>query len=398
MIARTFTVWLPLLLACGAAVSLAEETENRPQRPNRFGIVYIMGYAGDHFPQDKSEFETLIKSVQAADYNVVLCQYTDWRAEICEKYGVQIMVDLLTPDHHVYKNVDGAKRLCTKLRDSDVVYAYHIWSDRIGGTAAGRTRDANNVRTWDPNHPVYVGSYNGRALADITSADLIGFYDFHWRRGGLWRHLLRVNNAAKQHNAGFLRYAQGDPGLIGKGNFNRVSYTISVSLAFGMKGYMYHHTGGEIDKNTWQWTQHGQDLARVNAEVAPLGPEVIKLGNPVAVYSTPLTRTAKDDPIESDKPYIPSELSAPPEDFWLQVRAGEAIYGVFQDRQKCDAIVFANHNAYQAQQMELRMAAKPEKMEHFDRRTSTWKALPLQDGVLTFTLRPAGAELLRIQK
>ena len=32
--------------------------------------------------------------------------------------------------------------------------------DEIGGTAAGRNRDAANVRAWDPKHPTYVGTRN----------------------------------------------------------------------------------------------------------------------------------------------------------------------------------------------------------------------------------------------
>ena len=391
------------LAALAVAVSLfvqsasAEDTAT-PRTADRFGIIYIMGYAGDSFPQAADEFEALIKSVKTAHYNVVLCKYTPERAKICAQYEVQIMVDLLTPDHHVYKNVDGVKALCESLRESGDVYAYHLWSDRIGGTAAGRSRDAKNVRGWDPKHPVYVGSYNGRALADVTGADLIGFYDFHWKRGGLWRHLQRTSEAAKKHNAGFLRYTQGDAGLIGKGNYNRVMYTISVSLVHGLKGYMYHHTGGEIDKKSWQWTEHGRDLAKVNAEVAPLGPELMKLGNPLAVYSTTQTRSAKDRPIESDGPYIQPELKAAPDDFWAQVSAGEALYGHFQDEEKRDHLLLANHNAYQPQAMQLKFAAPPKSLEQFDRQAGQWEAIELKDGIGAFELPPAAAELIRVSR
>lgn len=390
--------WLAILVAAVVSCELHGEEVYQPRRPDRFGIVYIMGYAGDSFPQDKAEFETLIQSVKAAHYNVVLCQYTDWRAEICKKHDVQIMVDLLTPNHHVYKNVEGAKGLAESLHKSDDVYAYHLWSDRIGGTAAGRSRDAKNVRDWDPNHAVYVGSYNGRALADVTDADLFGFYDFHWFRGGLWRHLERTSDAAKKHDAGFLRYTQGDAGRIGKGNYNRVLYTVSMSLAFGMKGYMYHFTGGEIDKSTWQWTQHGKDLARVNAAVAPLGPELMKLGNPLAVYSTTVTRTAKDDPIETDEPHIPPELKPAPDDLWFEVRSGEAVYGLFQDADERDAILFANHNAYQPQAMQVKFGSAAKSVERLNRTSGKWVSLKTSDVGVLFEIPPAAAELIRVQR
>ena len=157
-------------------------------------------------------------------------------------------------------------------------------------------RDAAHVRMWDPRHPTYVGTRNARGLNALTGVDLVGYYDFHWQRGGHFRHLARALEAAQMHDARLLEYCQGDPGLVGKGNYNRVLYTISTSLAFGLKGYLFHYTGGEIDPQSWKWQPLGEDLARVNAETAPLGPEVLRLGNPTAVYSTPVTRTGKGRP------------------------------------------------------------------------------------------------------
>jgi hypothetical protein len=390
-----------LLVAASLVVSLhAQEPADKPapRRPDQFAIIFIMGYAGDAFPQDKAQFETLIESVKAAGYNTVLCKYEDWRAEICRKHGIKIMVDLLVPEHHVYKNVEAAKTLCEQLKDSDVIYGYHLWSDEIGGIAPGRVRDAANVRQWDPKHPTYVGSRNARGLESVTDADLIGYYDFHWRRGGHFRHLSRASAAAKQHDSRLLEYCQGDPGLVGKGNYNRVLYTISTSIAFGLKGYMFHYTGAELDTKTWKWQPLGDDLARVNAEVAPLGPELMKLGNPSAVYSTPITRTEKNDPVEGDKPIPHPEIAAVPADFFLQVAGGEAILGVFQDDAKRDAIVFANNNAYEPQAMKLQFASPPKKVELFDRKAAKWSEVPLKDNVAEFALPPAAAELVRVER
>lgn len=183
-----------------AAVVLAETSnsirDQAKRRPTQFAIIYNMGYAGDKLPDDEPTFERLIEACKTAHYNVVLCQYTDWRREICRKHDVRLMVDLLVSDHHVYKNPDAAKALCLSLRGGDVVYAYHLWSDRVGGTIAGRNRDVNNVHQWDPNHPVYVGDYHARSLESLENPDIIGYYDFHWKRGGHVRHLHRAWTAA----------------------------------------------------------------------------------------------------------------------------------------------------------------------------------------------------------
>jgi hypothetical protein len=161
---------------------------------------------------------------------------------------------------------------------------------------------------------------------------------------------------------------------------------------------MYHHTGGEIDKSTWQWRQLGKDLARVNAQIEPIGAELMKIGNPRAVYSTTTTKTAKNRAVDSDKPLVPAGLTPLPSDFWLRAESGEALVGVFEDREKRDVLVFANHNAYEPQSMNLRLVKDVKKIELFDRTTRKWKPLTPKDRVVTFKIPPASPELLRVMR
>ena len=292
---NTATIGFLLIVVMAVGPSnVVRAEEDAPRRPKHFAVVYNVGYAGDGLPQSSEDFEKLALLIKKAGYNTILGKYTEARAAICRKHGLQMMVDLLVPEHHIYKNAEGAEALSKSLVESDAVYGYHLWSDRIGGTVAGRNRDVGNVRSWDTKHAAYVGSYNGRELDGLTHADLIGYYDFHWKRGGHWRHLFRTMEAAKKIDARFLKYVDGAPGKIGVGNYNRVLYTLSHSVAFGLKGYMYHHTGQELDQARWQWKTLGEDLARVNARIAPLGPALMEVGNPSAVYSTAITKSAKD--------------------------------------------------------------------------------------------------------
>ncbi len=369
------------------------------RRPQEFAIIFNMGYSKDALPQDRGAFEKLVQATRSAGYNVVLCKHEDWREEICAKHGVKMMVDLLIGDHHVYQNPEGAEKLCRSLRGSETVYAYHLWSDGIGGRIEGRSRDVKNVHDWDPDHATYVGSKSGREIGELKPADLIGFYDFHWKRGGLWSHLVRMKDAAHKSGAPFLKYTDGAPGRVGVGNYNRVLYTISQSVAFGMKGYLFHHTGGEIDTGTWEWKTLGEDLAKVNAQFTKLGPELMKLGQPTAVYSSPVTKTAKNRPTEAG-PAVPAGLGAVPEDCWFQIGAGEALVGVFQDAKKRDALVFANHNAYQTQEMELEFdpAAGVRAAVQLDRETGKWQKLPLADGKIKFEIAAAAAELVLVDR
>jgi len=380
-------LWLP-------GVAAPAESAEAPRRPTQYAIIFNMGYAADAFPEDADAFERVVTSVKKAHFNTIWCKYTDERAEVCRRHGMKIMVDLLVPEHHVYKNPDGARALCERLRESDVVYAYHLWSDRIGGTIEGRSRDVANVRRWDPNHPTYVGSYHARAIADLKDADLIGYYDFHWLRGGHFRHLFRILDAAGRTDALFLRYTHSDPGRVGIGNYNRVLYTVATANAFGQKGYTYHYVGGTIDANTGEWGPLMKDLARVNAEVAKLGPELIKIGNPIAVYSTPITRTAKDDPV--DTLAVPAEFQPVPPDHWFRVARGEAIVGLFRGEGGRDALVLANHNAYQAQGMSLEFRVPLKSVRLFDRRQGEWTELDIAGRRVEFPIPPAACELLHV--
>lgn len=388
---------LATLLALAFGPSLCADPAKDRRRPTEFGIIFQMGYAGDHFPQEPKAFETLLQAVKAANYNTVLCKHTPWREELCRNHGIKMMVDLLAGDHHVYKSPEGAEKLCASLRKSETIYAYHLWSDRMGGKVAGRNRDVANVQKWDPNHATYVGDYKASEIPGLTNPDLVAYYDFHWKRGGHWRHLLRARDAALKTDSFFLKYADGAPGRVGVGNYNRVLYTISMSVACGLKGYTFHHTGGEIDKKTWKWQTLGEDLAKVNAMIAPLGPEVMKLGNPKAVYSTPISMTAKNRPTGTD-PAVPPEFKAIPEGSTTRILAGEAVMGLYQDPKGREALLFANHNSYEAQTMNLKFEGKVLGVAIFDRTAGAWKRLPLDSGKVSFEIPPAGLELVIVNR
>lgn len=389
--------WVALLWLAMASTAIAGERKVGTP-PKDFAIIFNQGYAGDAIPKDKAAFERQVLSLKKAHYNVILCKYEDWRAEICKKHGLKILVDLLVPEHHVYKNVEGAMALCKKLQGNKVIWGYHLWSDRIGGSVNGRNRDINNVQQWDPTHSTYVGSYNGRALDGLKNPDAIAYYDFHWKRGGHWRHLFRAQAAARKTDSVFLRYCQSDPGMIGKGNYNRVLYTISTSIAFGLKGYTFHYRNGMINPKTGDWGPLGKDLARVNAEVMPLGSELIKLGNPNGTYSTPVTKTAKDRPTGKKEPSVPAELKPVPAGFPVEIKKGEVLLGAFEDSKKAPVLFLANHNAYQSQEMLITMKEPFKSVSLFDRSKKSWRLLKPGSNGITFTIPPAGGELIRLAR
>ncbi len=392
---RRFILSLCAVLGLAQWATHAADDKDKRQ-PKRFAIIYNKGYAGDHLPQDPEQFDKLVRAVKEARFNVILCAYDPRRVEICKKHDMQIFVDLLADKHHVYRNVEDCKKLCASLRGNPTIYGYHLWSDNIGKTAAGRSRDVKNVQQSDPTHPAYVGSYRMSKVNSVQGMDLFGYYDFHWTRGGHWGHLNQAFAVTKARQVPFLRYDAANPGIVGQGNPNRAAYTIATSIPFGLKGYTYHYAGGVVDEKTWQLDALGQDLKKVNARFADVGPELMKLSHPTAVYSTPITVDAKNRPTAAAA--VPSGLAAFPENFWFKVAAGEVLVGACRDGAKRDVLLFACHNPYQSQEVRLQFKDKAKKAEFFERAKGAWTTLPLADGQTRFTVEDYGVALVRIER
>ncbi len=398
---------IPLLLAAllaflciPAAAPAADAAPARaPLRPDRFAIIFNMGYAGDNLPKDPAAFEAVVRAAKDAGFNVILCQYEPWRADICKKHDMQIFVDLLVPAHHVYRDPAAAQKLCESLRSDPVVYAYHLWSDNIANTADGRSRDVANVHQWDPTHPAYIGNDQMSHADRVAGFDLFGFYDFHWKKGGHFQHLAKAADVARSTGTRFLQYVDGAPGLVGKGNANRAGYTVATSIPFGLKGYLFHYTGGVIDPKSAKLDALGEDLKKINARFAPIGPLLLSLGNPLDVYSTPITVTAKNEPTNA-APAIPAGLTAIPNHHWLQITTGEALVGLFKDPESRDIAVLANHNPYKPQTLTLTFAPARavKQIERFDAATAKWLPLDPAAKPLTITIEDYSVTLLRVTR
>ena len=92
--------------------------------------------------------------------------------------------------------------------------------------------------------------------------------------------------------------------------------------------------------------------ASIGACATPLGPEMMKLGRPTAVYSTTITKSNENKPLP--KAVMPRGLEkrAFPKDFWIHPASGEFLMGVFKDDQGRDAVFIANQNSQAPQPAE----------------------------------------------
>jgi hypothetical protein len=393
---------LPVLLVaspCLAETDTVRLENQRAPKPVELAFVFSLGYAGDAMPREEERFEKLLPTIKEAGFNVVHCTYTDARLALCKKQGIRMMIDLLTPEHHVYKAPEKAEALCRMLRSNPDIWGYNVWNDQIAKSGEGRRRDVNNVRGWDATHPIFCGTYRTSGMNHIVNADVLGYYDFHWKRGidQHFPHLLAYSSWAKERDACFYSWLSASSGRAGKGNFNRNLWSANTGLACGLKGILWFLGTDLMNPNTLEWSDAGQDIRKVHEQIAPLGKELAALGLPLAVHSTVVTRTPNNDPLPGEmKERMPRGLEkhAFPKDYWLQPAGGEFILGAFQDARKRDVIFLANHNAYVDQRVVLR-STRPGPVSLFDRKMKRWKSLELSDGKIVLKLDPAAGELLR---
>jgi len=228
------------------------------------------------------------------------------------------------------------------------------------------------------------------ANAPKSKPGVHAYYDYHWQRGFHW-HFAALN--------WYLNHARSQDGVIGRwmlgSDYNRNSYTLNTSIAFGLKVVIWFIGGpfdaeGNIDPN-----HRFAHLVTIGQEMDALYPELCKFKLPEVVYSTPTVKTADNKDKDKD---VPWRLAPFPEDYWMQVRDGEAVVGFFKYENGDDAVYVANHNAFAAQKMVLELrgpTVKGAKLELLNRDTAEWDAL--DSGMCVFDLRPGGGELLRVK-
>ena len=132
----------------------------------------------------------------------------------------------------------------------------------------------------------------------------------------------------------------------------------------------------------------------------PLSREIMKIGSPVAIYSTPITRTLKNRDLPDGKTsMMPGGLEerAFPADFPIQPTGGEFVMGVFKDDRDRLAVFVANHNTYAEQDVTLKLS-RPLKAGMFSRTEGKWQPMTVENNTVRLNLAQAGGELLRFEK
>ncbi len=388
----------------GTAAGVPDKIDQPPPLPQEFAFTFSMPYGqGDEFPREPEEFDRMLGLLKSAGFNTVHCPYTDWRHELFKKHKMKMMVDVLAWKPPVEADIrdpaqrDKVKAMCLKVQGSDAIWGYNLWNERLDWCGNFQFLDAwvRMLRTWDPTHPVWVGTYRYLYCEHFpTEPGVHGWYDYHWARGMAWN--FKMLNfyrgiAAKHH------------GSMGKWllvhDYNRNLYTLNTSIAHGVKTVIWFIGGPyaprEPDK-TKRWDEDSH-LVRIGRHMQPLYDLIGEMGLPTAVYSTPTKRTADN---QDKPPGLPADTTAFPEDHWLQIKQGEVIAGFFTLPDKSEVVYLANHNAdaWQGVVLDIRQdKQQPRILSEFDRKTGQWTQRGAVS-VFNVPIAPADAVVLRFDK
>lgn len=402
-----------VFFVCVAFVSLAPASDDKkkpiaPPAPKEFAFVLSYGYGEqDRHPSDPKVFENLLVNMKKSGFNCIHCVYRDWRADLCRKHGVKMMVDVLAWKESAQTDIrrpeqrKTVKKICEKCRGDDAIWGYNLWNETLSFFGHPDGKDIDEyiamIREWDPTHPLFVGTRTVVAANMLKqNPGIHGYYDYAWHRGFMW------------HYADLLWYFHHVPkqdGYIGRweegSDYNRNAYSLNTSLCFGTKVTIWF-IGGPFDKEGNVDPRHRfYHLVRVGQETMPLYAELGKFGRPTHVFSTVTTRThddkERDKTKDRDNKGAPWGLTPFPTDYWFKVRGGEVLAGFFKYPSGDDAVFIANHNAYAAQHVAFSVGATNTAVEIFDRKNKQWQRLDARDGKYTFELKPAGGELLRVR-
>lgn len=388
----------------GSAPGIPDKIGAPPAVPKQFAFTFSMPYGqGDEFPREPEEFDRMLGLLKSAGYNTVHCPYTDWRHELFKKHKMKMMVDVLAWKPPVEADIRDprqrpkVKQMCLDVRGSDAIWGYNLWNERLDWCGSFEYLDAwiRMLRTWDPTHPIWVGTYRYLYCEHYpTNPGVHGWYDYHWARGMGWNlknlHFYRGIAAKRQGTMGKWLLVH---------DYNRNLYTLNTSIAHGVKTVIWFIGGPygarEPDKTKrWDADSH---LIRIGRHMQPLYGLIGEIGLPTAVYSTS-TRRAPDN--KDKTPGVPADTTPFPEDHWLQIKQGEVICGFFKLPDKSDVVYIANHNAYawQGVVMEIRQDKQnPLVLSEFDREKKEW-AKRGAVRVFNVPVPPADAVVLKFEK
>jgi hypothetical protein len=355
-----------LLLTCALALPACGDWQMSE-------FVVMLGWP----PQDTS-----VKAMANAGFNVIMAPAT--KLDECRRHGIKALVMDATPEQ--------APELCRH----PALWGYYVRDEPSDEEFEAVAEPVAAFHRADPDHPAYVNLMAWMNLERYLQVVRPRFlsYDYYQWWWGPHNHFGRLEAHRKAALAAGIPLvcwveANSDPFYEwGKGEHvpdseAKKRQSVYTALAYGVKGIQWFVGGLVFDGD--ELTEAGRHVARINAELKALGPELMRLQS-VDVFHT--------DP-------VPEGCRPVPDDFWAHVDSKDWVLGVFSDQAADRHLLLVNRDHTRSRWAVVRVAGPKSAGEKFDKKRREW--VPLQTASrqdwdsVEFRVAPGGGELLRFQ-
>ncbi len=358
-----------------------------------FLILYSGGWPAEQVAGRLTETST--RRIAAAHYNTTMCAIPD--LELVAKAGLRCLLIGWSQGAPDYVGEAVSPSVARTLTGNPAVWGYYVMDEpdgknvRRGATFQQLAQKLNEFRAADPNHVgwINVTSATGPVLSDymdIVRPDFLSFDLYRWwaKESDWWRGLEAHRDAALKARVPMILWLESNTSEKHfsahlpppEDNASKLRWSVYTGLAYGCKGVQ------------WFIASTDEDVANLNAELAALGPTLIKLESQHVFHT-------------SD---VPREGLRLPETSWYFTDAKDLVIGEFVNPGESNTSYFVianksindDHDAV----FELRQRAVST-VEEVNKRSAARVALPMErrDGATRVRLHLSAGDgrLLRVQ-
>jgi len=334
--------------------------------------------------------DTTAKAFADIGVNTVFC--TPETLDLCHRHGLRGLVKGASPEQAI------------KLSEHPAVWGWFVRDEPKEEQFAETGERVKAFHEADLDHPAYVNLMAWMNLDKYLETVKPRFlsYDFYQWWWGPHNHLWRLEahrNAALKAGLPLICWIEGNADgrweMGEKGqtylpdNEPKLRQSLYTSLAYGVKGIqwfndfvIFQHAKGR--KLLPELRRAGHDVKQLNAELAALGPTLMKLQSVEVFQTHPL----------------PKRTRLIPEDCWVQLTGRHLTLGLFKDSADTDYVMVVNRDIAHREWAVLQFQQPVERVSKFDRAKGEWTDLPVRpyDGttLVDLILRQGDGELLRV--
>ena len=328
----------------------------REALPGPFRMPAIISFLGPGWVGPRVGHDNLFVSMKKMNFNGLEGSLAD--LEAAREAGIYLLVHGVTP------------WTAHALKDEQAVICYYLSDRRKPGSFPRFGQMRAEYEAIDAYHPTAFTTYAQYGgiefFLDSVRPRMLEYYDYHWQRQAhLHFHYLeyyrRMSLAAGGIPIFRFVHVHGD-------NVIKMRQTVSMSLAYGVKGFKW-----------WVgWTMF--DIHKVvETEPPPLsdiGREVGRCNNTMAAFS-PSLATARSVAVYHTAP-LPAGTREAPEDFWVRPSGEHIVMGLFEGEKGQRFIALGNRDIGAVRRAILGIEGEVRQVRQMDKESREWKEVPVQ--------------------